>query len=91
MSRKLSSVTFDSFNKCGRRTRLAWIQSEEAATSEDTPPFARKNSLGLSELGCLTGNGSGILNMAIVGGAILPLDRQPLPTILGFTTRSLCP
>jgi MFS transporter, FHS family, L-fucose permease len=30
-------------------------------------------SLGEAELGTLTGNGSGILNMAIVGGAILPL------------------
>jgi FHS family L-fucose permease-like MFS transporter len=29
-------------------------------------------SLGVAELGPLTGNGSGILNMAIVGGAILP-------------------
>jgi len=30
-------------------------------------------SLGVAELGPLTGNGSGILNMAIVGGAILPV------------------
>ena len=30
-------------------------------------------SLGEAELGPLTGNGSGILNMAIVGGAIVPL------------------
>jgi FHS family L-fucose permease-like MFS transporter len=30
-------------------------------------------SLGVAELGPLTGNGSGVLNMAIVGGAILPL------------------
>jgi MFS transporter, FHS family, L-fucose permease len=30
-------------------------------------------SLGVAELGPLTGNGSGILNMAIVGGAIIPL------------------
>jgi len=30
-------------------------------------------SLGEAELGPLTGNGSGLLNMAIVGGAILPL------------------
>src|SRR5215468_8224522 len=30
-------------------------------------------SLGMAELGPLTGNGSGILNMAIVGGAILPV------------------
>src|SRR5260370_11620491 len=30
-------------------------------------------TLGVAELGPLTGNGSGILNMAIVGGAILPL------------------
>jgi len=29
-------------------------------------------SLGVAELGPLTGNGSGILNMAIVGGAIVP-------------------
>jgi len=30
-------------------------------------------SLGEAELGTLTGNGSGLLNMAIVGGAIVPL------------------
>jgi MFS transporter, FHS family, L-fucose permease len=30
-------------------------------------------SLGVAELGPLTGNGSGILNLAIVGGAILPV------------------
>jgi FHS family L-fucose permease-like MFS transporter len=30
-------------------------------------------SLGEAELGTLTGSGSGLLNMAIVGGAILPL------------------
>jgi FHS family L-fucose permease-like MFS transporter len=30
-------------------------------------------SLGEAELGTMTGSGSGILNMAIVGGAILPL------------------
>jgi FHS family L-fucose permease-like MFS transporter len=30
-------------------------------------------SLGEAELGLLTGNGSGILNMAIVGGAVLPV------------------
>jgi len=30
-------------------------------------------SLGMAELGALTGSGSGLLNMAIVGGAIVPL------------------
>src|SRR5262249_13185251 len=30
-------------------------------------------SLGMAELGPLTGNGSGLLNMAIVGGALVPL------------------
>jgi FHS family L-fucose permease-like MFS transporter len=30
-------------------------------------------SLGVAELGSLTGNASGVLNMAIVGGAILPV------------------
>lgn len=30
-------------------------------------------SLGMAELGTLTGSGSGLLNMAIVGGAIVPL------------------
>jgi FHS family L-fucose permease-like MFS transporter len=30
-------------------------------------------TLGIAELGPLTGDGSGILNMAIVGGAIIPL------------------
>jgi FHS family L-fucose permease-like MFS transporter len=41
-------------------------------------------SLGLSELGCLTGNGSGILNMAIVGGAILPLMQGAIADRIGI-------
>jgi MFS transporter, FHS family, L-fucose permease len=41
-------------------------------------------SLGLSELGCLTGNGSGILNMAIVGGAILPLMQGAIADRIGM-------
>jgi len=32
-------------------------------------------SLGVAELGSLTVSGSGILNMAIVGGAILPVAQ----------------
>ena len=32
-------------------------------------------TLGVAELGPLTGDGSGILNMAIVGGAILPVHQ----------------
>ena len=39
-------------------------------------------SLGVAELGPLTGNASGLLNMAIVGGAVLPMiqgdDRRPV-------------
>jgi FHS family L-fucose permease-like MFS transporter len=41
-------------------------------------------SLGLSELGCHTGNGSGILNMAIVGGAILPLLQGVIADRIGI-------
>lgn len=41
-------------------------------------------SLGLAELGCLTGNGSGILNMAIVGGAILPLIQGAIADRIGL-------
>ena len=41
-------------------------------------------SLGLAELGCLTGNGSGILNMAIVGGAILPLIQGAIADRIGI-------
>jgi len=41
-------------------------------------------SLGLSELGCLTGNASGILNMAIVGGAILPLLQGVIADRIGI-------
>ena len=40
-------------------------------------------SLGVAELGPLTGNGSGILNMAIVGGAILPLLQGVIADHLG--------
>lgn len=41
-------------------------------------------SLGVAELGCLTGNASGILNMAIVGGAILPLIQGAIADRIGI-------
>ena len=41
-------------------------------------------SLGVAELGCLTGNGSGILNMAIVGGAVLPLIQGAIADRIGI-------
>jgi len=41
-------------------------------------------SLGVAELGPLTGSGSGILNMAIVGGAILPLIQGAIADRLGL-------
>lgn len=41
-------------------------------------------SLGVAELGPLTGNGSGILNMAIVGGAILPLVQGVIADQVGL-------
>jgi FHS family L-fucose permease-like MFS transporter len=41
-------------------------------------------SLGVAELGPLTGNGSGILNMAIVGGAIIPLIQGAIADHIGI-------
>jgi MFS transporter, FHS family, L-fucose permease len=41
-------------------------------------------SLGEAELGTLTGSGSGILNMAIVGGAILPLIQGVIADRVGI-------
>lgn len=41
-------------------------------------------SLGVAELGPLTGNASGILNMAIVGGAILPLLQGVIADQIGI-------
>jgi FHS family L-fucose permease-like MFS transporter len=41
-------------------------------------------SLGVAELGPLTGNGSGILNMAIVGGAILPVMQGVIADRFGI-------
>jgi FHS family L-fucose permease-like MFS transporter len=41
-------------------------------------------SLGVAELGPLTGNGSGILNMAIVGGAILPVLQGVIADTFGI-------
>src|SRR6266536_2113582 len=41
-------------------------------------------SLGVAELGPLTGNGSGILNMAIVGGAIIPLIQGVIADHIGI-------
>jgi FHS family L-fucose permease-like MFS transporter len=41
-------------------------------------------SLGEAELGALSGSGSGILNMAIVGGAILPVIQGAIADHLGL-------
>jgi len=41
-------------------------------------------SLAVAELGPLTGNGSGVLNMAIVGGAILPVIQGVIADHLGI-------
>ncbi len=41
-------------------------------------------SLGVAELGSLTGNGSGVLNMAIVGGAILPVIQGSIADHVGL-------
>jgi len=41
-------------------------------------------SLGVAELGPLTGNGSGILNMAIVGGAIVPVLQGVIADHIGI-------
>ena len=41
-------------------------------------------TLGVAELGPLTGNGSGVLNMAIVGGAILPVIQGVIADHVGL-------
>jgi FHS family L-fucose permease-like MFS transporter len=41
-------------------------------------------SLGVAELGPLTGNGSGLLNMAIVGGAVLPVIQGVIADQFGL-------
>ncbi len=48
-------------------------------------------SLGVAELGSLTGNGSGLLNMAIVGGAILPLIQGAMADRIGLHHAFLIP
>jgi len=40
-------------------------------------------SLGVAELGPLTGSGSGLMNMAIVGGAILPVVQGVIADHVG--------
>ena len=41
-------------------------------------------SLGVAELGPLTGNGSGVMNMAIVGGAVLPVVQGAIADRFGL-------
>lgn len=48
-------------------------------------------SLGVAELGPLTGDGSGILNMAIVGGAILPVIQGVIADHIGIHHAFLLP
>jgi len=48
-------------------------------------------SLGVAELGPLTGSASGILNMAIVGGAILPVIQGAIADTVGLHHAFLLP
>jgi FHS family L-fucose permease-like MFS transporter len=48
-------------------------------------------SLGVAELGPLTGSGSGVLNMAIVGGAILPVMQGLIADTVGLHHAFLLP
>jgi MFS transporter, FHS family, L-fucose permease len=48
-------------------------------------------SLGVAELGPLTGNGSGVVNMAIVGGAILPVLQGVIADRVGLHHAFLLP
>jgi MFS transporter, FHS family, L-fucose permease len=48
-------------------------------------------SLGMAELGPLTGKGSGIINMAIVGGAILPLIQGAIADRVGLQSAFFVP
>jgi FHS family L-fucose permease-like MFS transporter len=48
-------------------------------------------SLGVAELGPLTGDGSGVLNMAIVGGAILPVLQGLIADRIGIHHAFLLP
>jgi len=48
-------------------------------------------SLGVAELGPLTGDGSGILNMAIVGGAVLPVLQGLIADRVGIHHAFLLP
>ncbi len=47
-------------------------------------------TLGIAKLGPLTGDGSGLLVMAIVGGAVIPLRKAPWRIASVSTTRSYC-
>src|SRR6185295_10781755 len=48
-------------------------------------------SLGVAELGPLTSTGSGILNMAIVGGALLPLIQGAIADRVGVHSAFFIP
>jgi FHS family L-fucose permease-like MFS transporter len=48
-------------------------------------------SLGVAELGPLTGNGSGVLTMAIVGGAVLPVIQGVIADHVGIHHAFLLP
>jgi FHS family L-fucose permease-like MFS transporter len=41
-------------------------------------------ALGVAELGPLTGTGSGLMNMAIVGGAIIPVIQGAIADSIGI-------
>jgi FHS family L-fucose permease-like MFS transporter len=48
-------------------------------------------TLGIAELGPLTGDGSGLLVMAIVGGAILPVTQGAIADRIGIHHAFLLP
>jgi FHS family L-fucose permease-like MFS transporter len=48
-------------------------------------------ALGIAELGPLTGTGSGLMNMAIVGGAIIPVIQGAIADHIGIHHAYLLP
>jgi FHS family L-fucose permease-like MFS transporter len=50
----------------------------------DSIMFPSIFTLGVADLGALTGYGSGLLNMAIVGGAIIPVIQGAMADRIGI-------
>jgi len=82
VAQRLSHIFGSIRNRSGERHAAMWTML--AVGFFNSIMFPAIFSLGVAELCPLTGNGSGLLNMAIVGGAVLPVIQGAIADHFGL-------